>query len=178
MWHFRNDERTFTAEKFRPKSSFNPRNKDTIIETYLSSLEERLLDIQIPSKRYANFCNTAHFCSFNHNLLLRCDQHFFFLSSKQLYKNIPHYFLALFVEFRYNYYVIALKNSKNYTPKFVMQPLQQCTNINFVSFTYLMQRTSENVFFDYLGEQIFQVFRVTQSYGGCSPIAFRTPYRP
>ena len=30
MWHFRNDEQTFTAEKFRPKSSFNPRNKDAI----------------------------------------------------------------------------------------------------------------------------------------------------
>ena len=54
MWHFRNDERTFTAEKFRPKSSFNPRNKDAIIETYLSCLEERLLDIEIPSKRYNN----------------------------------------------------------------------------------------------------------------------------
>ena len=54
MWHFWNDERTFTAEKFRPKSSFNPRNKDAIIETYLSCLEERLLDIEIPSKRYNN----------------------------------------------------------------------------------------------------------------------------
>ena len=52
MWHFRNDERTFSTDKLRPKSSFNPRNKDTIIETYLSSLEERLLDIEIPSKRY------------------------------------------------------------------------------------------------------------------------------
>ena len=52
--HFRNDERTFSADKFRPKSSFNPRNKDTIIETYLSSLEERLLDIEIPSRRYNN----------------------------------------------------------------------------------------------------------------------------
>ena len=51
---FRNDKRTFTAEKFRPKSSFNPRNKDAIIETYLSCLEERLLDIEIPSKRYNN----------------------------------------------------------------------------------------------------------------------------
>ena len=50
MWHFRNDERTFTAEKFRPKSSFNPRNKDAIIETYLSCLEERSLDIEILSK--------------------------------------------------------------------------------------------------------------------------------
>ena len=54
MWYFRNDKRTFTADKFRPKSSFNPRNKDAIIETYLSCLEERLLDIEIPSKRYNN----------------------------------------------------------------------------------------------------------------------------
>ena len=45
MWHFRNDEKPFSYEKFRPKSTFNPRNKDTVIETYLSSLEERLLDI-------------------------------------------------------------------------------------------------------------------------------------
>ena len=51
MWHFRNDERTFAAEKFRPKSSFNRRNKDATIETYLSCLEERLLDIEIPFKR-------------------------------------------------------------------------------------------------------------------------------
>ena len=54
IWHFRSDERTFAAEKFRPKSSFNPRNKDVIIEIYLSCLEERLLDIEIPSKRYNN----------------------------------------------------------------------------------------------------------------------------
>ena len=46
MWHFQNDERTFTAEKFRSKPSFNPRNKDAIIETYLSCLEKRLLDIR------------------------------------------------------------------------------------------------------------------------------------
>ena len=54
MWHFRNYKRTFSTDKFRPKSSFNPRNKDPIIETYLSCLEERLLDIEIPSKRYNN----------------------------------------------------------------------------------------------------------------------------
>ena len=52
MWHFRNDERSFIAD--RPKSSFNPRNKDVIIETYLSCLEERLLDTEIPSKRFNN----------------------------------------------------------------------------------------------------------------------------
>ena len=41
MWHFRNDEKPFPYQKFRPKLTFNPRNKDTVIETYLSSLEER-----------------------------------------------------------------------------------------------------------------------------------------
>ena len=51
---FRNDERTFSTDKVRPKSSFNPRNKDAIVETYLSCLEERLLDIEIPSGRYNN----------------------------------------------------------------------------------------------------------------------------
>ena len=52
MWHFRNDERTFSNDNFRPKSSLGLRNKDAITETYLSCLEERLLDIEIPSKRY------------------------------------------------------------------------------------------------------------------------------
>ena len=52
MWLFRNDEASFVA--YRPKPSFNPRNKNVIIETYLSCLEERLLDIEIPSKRFNN----------------------------------------------------------------------------------------------------------------------------
>ena len=52
MWHFRNDQRSFAADRFKPKSSFNPKNKDVIIEIYLSCLEERLLDIGIPSKRF------------------------------------------------------------------------------------------------------------------------------
>ena len=54
MWHFGNDEGTFSTDKFRSKSSFNPRNKDAIIETYLSCLEERLLDREIPSRGYNN----------------------------------------------------------------------------------------------------------------------------
>ena len=54
MWHFRNDERSFAADRFIPRSSFNPRNKDVIIDTYLSYLGERLLDIEIPSKRFNN----------------------------------------------------------------------------------------------------------------------------
>ena len=36
MWHFRNDVKPFPYEKFRPKSKFNPQNKDTVIETYRS----------------------------------------------------------------------------------------------------------------------------------------------
>ena len=54
MWHFRNNEKPFPYEKFRPKSTFNPRNKDTVIETYLCCLEERLLEIDISSKIFKN----------------------------------------------------------------------------------------------------------------------------
>ena len=53
-WHFSNDERPFSQERFKPKSAFNPRNKDAVIETYISCLQERLLDIEIPSKRFNN----------------------------------------------------------------------------------------------------------------------------
>ena len=60
LWYFRNNKRTFTADKFRPKSSFNPRNKDAIIETYLNCLKERLLDIEVPSKRYNNLTKDEH----------------------------------------------------------------------------------------------------------------------
>ena len=31
-WHFRNDEIEFDQNKFKPKSTFNPRNKDAAIE--------------------------------------------------------------------------------------------------------------------------------------------------
>ena len=54
MWHIRNDEKPFPYEKFRPKPTFNPRNKDTVIETYLAGLEKRLLDIDISSQRFNN----------------------------------------------------------------------------------------------------------------------------
>ena len=54
MWHFRYDERPFSQERFKPKSTFNPRNKDAIIGTCLSCLKERLLDIEIPSKIFNN----------------------------------------------------------------------------------------------------------------------------
>ena len=65
MWHFRNDKRTFLTDNFRPKSYFNPRNKGTIIETYLSCLEERLLDIEIPSKRYNNLTREERYALYS-----------------------------------------------------------------------------------------------------------------
>ena len=42
-------------KKFRPESTFNPKNKDVIIETYLNSLHEKLLDIDIPKDNFNNF---------------------------------------------------------------------------------------------------------------------------
>ena len=55
MWHFRNDERIFDCNtKFRSKSTFNPENKDFIEEKCLSSLEEKLLDIDIPKDKFNN----------------------------------------------------------------------------------------------------------------------------
>ena len=55
MWHFRNDETIFDCNtKFRPKSTFNPKNKNIIIETHLSSLEEKLLDIDVAKDKFNN----------------------------------------------------------------------------------------------------------------------------
>ena len=53
-WHFRNDEKEFDRNKFKPKSTFNPRNKNAAIEIYLSSLEEKLMSIEIPQKKCSN----------------------------------------------------------------------------------------------------------------------------
>ena len=50
--HFRNDERSFVNDRFRPTFSFNARNKDVIMETYFCCLRERLLDVEIPSKEF------------------------------------------------------------------------------------------------------------------------------
>ena len=53
-WHFQNDEKEFYRNKFKPKSTFNPRNKNAAIEIYLSSLEEKLMSIEIPQKKCSN----------------------------------------------------------------------------------------------------------------------------
>ena len=53
-WHFRNDDKEFDRHKLKPKSTFNPRNKDAVIEIYLNSLEEKLMNIEIPQNKYNN----------------------------------------------------------------------------------------------------------------------------
>ena len=53
-WHFRNEENVFDVDQFKPKSTFNPHNKDAAIEVYMSSLEEKLTKIEIPKDKYNN----------------------------------------------------------------------------------------------------------------------------
>ena len=53
-WHFRNDEKQFDRNDFKPKSTFNTRNKDAAIEIYLSSLEVKLINIEILQNKYNN----------------------------------------------------------------------------------------------------------------------------
>ena len=51
-WHFRNEENVFDLDQFKPKSTFSPCNKDAAIELYMSSLEEKLMKIEIPKDKY------------------------------------------------------------------------------------------------------------------------------
>ena len=53
-WFFRDAEKEFNPDKFKLKSTFKPRNKDAAIEIYLSSLEEKLMSIEIPKDKYNN----------------------------------------------------------------------------------------------------------------------------
>ena len=55
----------FSRERFKPKAPLNPRNKDDVIETYLSCLEESLLGIGIPSKRFSNLTKDERNAMYN-----------------------------------------------------------------------------------------------------------------
>ena len=54
MWHFRNEENEFDMDQFKPKSTFNPCNKDAAIEEYMSSSDEKLMKIEMPEDKYNN----------------------------------------------------------------------------------------------------------------------------
>ena len=55
----------FSRERFKLKAPLNPRNKDDVIETYLSCLEESLLGIGIPSKRFNNLTKDERNAMYN-----------------------------------------------------------------------------------------------------------------
>ena len=52
--HFRNDKKGFDQNKFKLKSTSDPTNKDAAIKIYLSSLEEKFMQIEIPQNKYKN----------------------------------------------------------------------------------------------------------------------------
>ena len=63
MWHFQNNEIIFDWRKsFRPKSTFNPKSKNVIIETYLSTLKENLLGIDTPKDKLQNLSKKRKQC--------------------------------------------------------------------------------------------------------------------
>ena len=64
-WHFRNDEKEFDRNMFKPKSTFNPRNKDAAIEINLSSLEEKLMNIEIAQNKYNNITREKRSAPYN-----------------------------------------------------------------------------------------------------------------
>ena len=53
-WHFRKENKDIHRDMFEPKSKFNPRNKDAAIELYLSSLEEKLMKVEVPKDKFNN----------------------------------------------------------------------------------------------------------------------------
>ena len=50
--HFRNENKYIHRNMFKPKSKFNPRNKDAAIELHLSSLEEKLMKVEVPKDKF------------------------------------------------------------------------------------------------------------------------------
>ena len=57
-WHFRNENKDIHRDMFKPKSKFNPSNKDAAIQVYLSSLEEKLMKVEVPKDKFNNLTNS------------------------------------------------------------------------------------------------------------------------
>ena len=53
-WYFKENEDFSEVPAFRPKSKFNPRNKDVAIEVFLSKLEDELVKISPEGCNYSN----------------------------------------------------------------------------------------------------------------------------
>ena len=57
-WHFRNENKGIHRDMFKPKSKFSLCNKDTAIELYLSSLEGKLIEVEVPKDKFNNLTNS------------------------------------------------------------------------------------------------------------------------
>ena len=52
-WHLRSENNDIHRDMFKPKSKVNPRNKNTNIELYLSSLKEKLMKVEVSNSDYS-----------------------------------------------------------------------------------------------------------------------------
>ena len=57
-WHFRNKNKDIPRNIFKTKSKVNLRNKDGVIELYLSSLEENLIKVEVPKDKVNNLTSS------------------------------------------------------------------------------------------------------------------------
>ena len=57
-WHFCNKNKDIHRDMSKPKSKFNLRNKDAAVELYLSSLEEKLMEVEVPKDKFNNLTNS------------------------------------------------------------------------------------------------------------------------
>ena len=46
-WHFCNENKDIHCDMLKPKPKVNPCNKDADIELYLSSLQEKLMKVEV-----------------------------------------------------------------------------------------------------------------------------------
>ena len=53
-WHFRESEDFSEYPTFKPRSKFNPRNKDVAIEVYLSKIEDEIMKISVEGNNFSN----------------------------------------------------------------------------------------------------------------------------
>ena len=57
-WYFRNENKDIHRDMFKTKSKFNPRNTVAAVELYLSSLEEKLMKVEVPRDKFNNLTNS------------------------------------------------------------------------------------------------------------------------
>ena len=57
-WHFRNENKDINRYMFKTMSKFNLRNKDAATELSLSSLEEKLMKVEVPKDKFNNLTNS------------------------------------------------------------------------------------------------------------------------